>query len=369
MNVTSSPGIGAYFVDVPPGVIAIYSVSAGLCVGACILSLFLIIQHLKNYTLPLQQRYIVRIVFIVPLYALYSFLAILFVTVQIYFAILRDAYEAFVLFQFFKLCVNLLGGEDELVRKLAGLPPLPLPWPFCRKSVALDEKFVRRMKQGILQYVIIRPLTSVAAIICEAFHVYGDGTWSFTGGFLYVQIVNNISFTVSLYCLFCFYLATKDELRPSRPLLKFLTIKIVVFFCFWQALLIAILVAAGAIKGFWLYDASEAGIVINNLIICCEMFCVAVMHIFAYPYDVYRVRAQSQAPLIHDVSLSKTVLQSVKHTLTQKDTLIDTLGAFGGKKRSSSASDHDFDGSNSTDSDVLESLEDDSHKIVTQARR
>jgi hypothetical protein len=51
--------------------------------------------------------------------------------------------------------------------------------------------------------------------------------------------------------------------------------------------------------------------------------------IWAYPVDIYRVIAMSQAPLIHDVKRSTSVLQSVRHTLAQGDTIRDTVDAFG----------------------------------------
>lgn len=57
---------------------------------------FQIYQHLRWYTNPQEQRWIVRILFIVPIYATYSWISLLFFNsdnVYIYFFTVRDCYE------------------------------------------------------------------------------------------------------------------------------------------------------------------------------------------------------------------------------------------------------------------------------------
>ena len=52
--------------------------------------------------------------------------------------------------------------------------------------------------------------------------------------YLYVTIVYNITYSVALFALLMFYLGTHDMLAPFNPLLKFILVKSVVFFTFWQ---------------------------------------------------------------------------------------------------------------------------------------
>ena len=52
----------------------------------------------------------------------------------------------------------------------------------------------------------------------------------------------------ALYCLILMFLATREELKPIRPLPKFVVVKIIVFASFWQSVAIAILASAGIIK-------------------------------------------------------------------------------------------------------------------------
>jgi hypothetical protein len=72
----------------------------GLGAAACAIALFLscqhIYKHLTWYTNPQEQRWIVRILFIVPIYATYSWISLIFFnseSVYIYFFTVRDCYE------------------------------------------------------------------------------------------------------------------------------------------------------------------------------------------------------------------------------------------------------------------------------------
>ena len=55
-------------------------------------------------------------------------------------------------------------------------------------------------------------------------------------GYIYITLIYNISISLALYALFLFYFATKDLLRPYDPVLKFFTVKSVIFLSFWQGM-------------------------------------------------------------------------------------------------------------------------------------
>ena len=78
------------------------------------------------------------------------------------------------------------------------------------------------------------PAASLATIILEKYHVYGEGrVFDLTRGYFYVAFISGASQTWAMYCLVIFYHATVEELAPMRPLAKFLSIKAVVFFSWW----------------------------------------------------------------------------------------------------------------------------------------
>ena len=79
---------------------------------------------------------------------------------------------------------------------------------------------------------------SLVILILQTFDKYRDGDFSARGGYLYVTFIYNISISVALYGLFLFYEATKHILAKYDPVLKFLTVKSVIFLTFWQGKII-----------------------------------------------------------------------------------------------------------------------------------
>lgn len=102
-------------------------------------------------------------------------------------------------------------------------------------------------KHGILQYVVVRPASTLVAFCCQQAGVYGEGEFSPSVAFPYLFLVNNASQFAAMYCLVLFYRANRVRLRPMRPLPKFLCIKAVVFFSFFQQVIVALLVRLGAL--------------------------------------------------------------------------------------------------------------------------
>lgn len=63
------------------------------CLLACLLTSFHMYTHLKNYKEPIVQRKIVAILWMSPIYAVTSFLSLVFPTADGYLAVIRDFYE------------------------------------------------------------------------------------------------------------------------------------------------------------------------------------------------------------------------------------------------------------------------------------
>jgi hypothetical protein len=100
------------------------------------------------------------------------------------------------------------------------------------------------------------------------------------------------------YALVLFYVAAKEELEKHRPIAKFLSVKAILFFTFWQVLhknsklfpsvfmcfvclqsiAIAVLSHVGVLTDIGSWSQHEIAVLLQDLAICCEMFLLAVFH-------------------------------------------------------------------------------------------
>ncbi|XP_062156913.1 uncharacterized protein LOC133864556 [Alnus glutinosa] len=297
--------------------VAIYfSIVAFICtVGAICLAIMHIYRHLLNYTEPTYQRFIVRIIFMVPVYALMSFLSLVLPKGSIYFNSIREVYEAWVIYNFLSLCLGWVGGPGAVVLSLSGrvLKPSWYLMTCCVPPIPLDGRFIRRCKQGCLQFVILKPILVAVTLILYAKGKYEDGNFSPNQSYLYLTIIYTISYTVALYALALFYVACKDLLQPFNPVPKFILIKSVVFLTYWQGVLVFLAAKSGFIK-----DAEEAA-QFQNFIICVEMLIAAVGHLYAFPYKEYAGA---------NIGVSRGLTGSLAHALKLNDFYHDTVHQF-----------------------------------------
>lgn len=77
--------------------------SAAFGLVALSIGMFLILMHSTHYLKPFEQRHIIRILFLIPVYSVVSFLSYLYYQHAIYFDILEGCYEAFAISSFFTL--------------------------------------------------------------------------------------------------------------------------------------------------------------------------------------------------------------------------------------------------------------------------
>ena len=133
----------------------------------------------------------------------------------------------------------------------------------------------------MLQFVMIKPFTAITAIILNELHLYHEGQFNFRSGYLYISAINNFSISLSLYCLVLFYKATEERLAPFDPFYKFLTVKSILFFSFWQSCFFQLL------HYFEMIDL-ETGSMALNLLTCAEMVVISYAQSQAFNVSQFR---------------------------------------------------------------------------------
>ncbi|KAH7890549.1 DUF300-domain-containing protein [Phlebopus sp. FC_14] len=244
--------------------------------------------QLRNYRKPFLQRMVVRIMLMVPIYAVASLISLFSLEAAFFIDVIRDVYEAFVIYCFFVLLLDYLGGERALLILLHGRPPIPAIFPVSlwRHEIDASDPYTYLfLKRGILQYVQVKPLLALASLTMKATGTYNEGDFRARSGYLYVSIIYNASICLALWCLAVFWMCVNQDLKPFRPVPKFLCVKGILFFSFWQSIAVSTLVAIGVITRLGPYtDSEHISLGLTDTLICLEMPFFAAAHLYAFSY-------------------------------------------------------------------------------------
>ncbi|XP_021740471.1 transmembrane protein 184C-like [Chenopodium quinoa] len=251
----------------------------------------LLSQHLFYWKNPKEQKAIIVIILMAPIYAVVSFVGLMdirgskafFMTLES----IKECYEALVIAKFMALMYSYLNISisknivpDEIKgREIHHSFPMTL---FQPRTVRLDHHTLKLLKLWTWQFVMIRPICSILMIALQLVGLYTSTiSWIFT-------IVLNVSVSLALYSLVVFYHVFGKELEPHKPLAKFLCVKGIVFFCFWQGIVLELLVAVGIIRSrySWL-DVEHIEEGIQNVLVCLEMVVFSVLQQYAYSAQPY----------------------------------------------------------------------------------
>jgi len=308
------------------------------------MSIYGIHMHLAHYSQPRVQRHIIRVLWMVPIYASNAWLALLlglfckdkWTSMP---DAMRSCYEAYTIYSFYRYLVAHIETKEgmPLAQVVAREPPmkhllpLRLTWwtpkrgwfeVYSVRPWIMGRQFVSKAEAGIMNYVIVKPMTTIITVIIEATDyssgtdMYGENSFNPHKAFPYIAFVDNASQLWALYCLILVYYTTHDVMTSrARPTLKFMCVKGVVFATFWQGLILAL-----AVSQHWITDKWYARDCVNqkqrvdvvaalqDTAISFEMLVSAFMHAVAFPSREYRdptipsVPARTRFKRLFDVS-------------------------------------------------------------------
>ena len=286
-----------------------------------------------------------------PLYGLTSWLSLVMPAYEGYLAVIKDFYEAYVIYQFLSLCIAILGkgDRDSVVNLLAQhadhlKPPFRLcgccrPNPY-RSPREMADAVLMQCQTFTMQFVFFRPLTTIGIFVCNKVDYYGWGTSAtdYRSPQFWLVMIQNVSVFVAFSGLLKFYHAVQEDLAWCRPFPKFLCIKGIVFLTFWQGLAIAILAetigdttpnVGNSDPELWAKQA-------QNFLICLEMLLFSIAHFYCFPTEEWE---DGYRPVVSD---SKFGDQLALHDFFQDLKLVARQGKKK-KKEKSEKSDENCD--------------------------
>ncbi|KAJ4389913.1 hypothetical protein N0V93_007385 [Gnomoniopsis smithogilvyi] len=274
--------------------------------AAIALSLGLIWMHALNYTKPAEQRNIIRILLMVPIYAASNFLQLVFYHHAVYYEVISDCYEAFAISSFFSLMCQYMAPtlheQKHFFRQLSPIKPWVAPVNWFAKCCGGDRGPWRTPKSGltwfniiwigVYHYCFIRVSMTIVAVVTQHYKVYCESSMSPMFSHVWVLAVESVAVAIAMYCVIQYYVQFKVDLAYHKPGLKVLAIKGVIFLSFWQSTAISMASSwLSIIKANSKLAYPDISTGIPALLLSVEMFMFAILHIWAYPWQPYRVDA------------------------------------------------------------------------------
>ncbi|RVX08578.1 hypothetical protein CK203_014245 [Vitis vinifera] len=228
----------------------------------------LVSQHLFYWKNPKEQKAIIIIILMAPIYAVDSFVGLLdFQGSKAFFMLLesiKECYEALVIAKFLALLYSYLNisisknivPDGIKGREIHHSFPMTL---FQPRTVRLDHHTLKLLKYWTWQFVVIRP-----------FH------WLF----------------IPLSCFTCVCKGVETTQAPDKVHVRqrdcFLLLLAEAIFNHMQGIVLEILVALGIIRShhFWL-DVEHIQEAIQNVLVCVEMVVFSVLQQYAYHVAPY----------------------------------------------------------------------------------
>ncbi|KAK1484412.1 hypothetical protein CABS01_13835 [Colletotrichum abscissum] len=276
------------------------SLSAGATIVACCATAYLIFRHASNYTKPKEQKQIIRILMMVPVYSIACSLSIIFYKKQVYIGSVYEFYESLVIASFFLLLCQLLHPDLNTLRRVFNLVE-PKKWlnptRFFVKHVGRNKKgqtedglkWFNIIWFGVFQFCTVKFFGALTKCISEAADVYCKESKDPSHAKIWVMVIEILSLVTAMMCLLQFYHQTSKEMAQHRPLLKFLAIKLVVFLFYVQTGIFEFLTGdGGPLKPTAYISHPSWAVGIPNTLLCFEMAAVSILHLYAYPYSIYK---------------------------------------------------------------------------------
>ncbi|KAH8669499.1 organic solute transporter Ostalpha-domain-containing protein [Tricladium varicosporioides] len=260
---------------------------SGACMAfSCLVSFYLIMRHATHYSIPKEQRQVIRIIFIIPVFAVVAFLSIAFYSAEVYLKPVEDLYEAFALSAFFYLlCAFVQENDDERQA-------------FLISSGAIKQHTAASI--AVLQFPVVMLILLIVTEITQAAGSYCSTSNKIYFAHIWVTVITIISTVIAIMSILKFYKATKPTIDHRRPLPKLIAFKAIVFLTFIQNIIFSFLNSSGVLKPTSHYTFQDLSVGVPSLIISIEMVIFSLAFLYIYrTREYFHKNGATAVPLGH----------------------------------------------------------------------
>ncbi|CAI2163093.1 5910_t:CDS:2 [Funneliformis geosporum] len=226
----------------------------------------------------------------VPIYTVFDLLSYFFIRQSVYFATIRDVYQAASIISFFNLLLEYLGSSEHIrTIKLLRVTSTSAPFPFCCCSFNPSKHtlLLPGLKLGVLQYVLILYLTTLIALLLQFLGVFCKESWSIYFPQIHLILVQTVSSLIANLCLNFFFQAVKEELSRHQLILKDICINWALFFVTYQGHALAIAVFVGLIGPTDYLTADDISTAVQSVLMSMEFFFLSILQLKAFSAAEY----------------------------------------------------------------------------------
>lgn len=314
-------------------------------------SAWLIQRHMKHNHNPALRKYTCRILLMVPIYSTQAFIALWFQVAPLHAELLRffrELYEAIVLFSFLEFILTCVGGPAAVVRRFDGRRAaaaadlvvsrsksgleagaseehgghpfhndMPdngsdsgdsgdgsaddrrkhlqhiFPWYCFFPPWRSAQQMLRWCVAGTLLYIVAGTVVPITALMVDLV-TKKQGENRLEDSMEVGKYMIMIASMCAINALFELAHVFLHELKDLNPIAKFASVKLVIFFTFWQGIVLSWLVGLGAFENFidashrW-FSQEQISQAVQHGLICIEMLGASVVHHFAFPPGDYKI--------------------------------------------------------------------------------
>lgn len=301
------------------GAIVLYTVAPLCCAVACVLTGWQLWRHWHSAQEPQALRHTMVILLLVPVYALCSLGSLVWPRVFLYLDLLKDGYEALVLWHLFQLLLHYfhrrapsyLGiqqqgtfvlkdkcsvehalAEHQAHQAFEWFEQMP-PQRFlllCNHQLWPTLRVWHCVRWALLQYALWRLLLPLPTLVTYELGLYGHREPGLNA-YVWLTAVTTLSISVAVWSLYALLRLIKPAIWMHAPMQKFLSIKLMVLGLFWQSIVLSLLQQANALplQHFAGWQGVQLAEALHATLSCAELACLAVLNAWIFAADEHQV--------------------------------------------------------------------------------